>query len=584
MLPTGMYDAPMRAGLLACVVAGLGVGCGPGHKPGSDDPNAVLTIGPPTSELEIVNGMPATEAFTATLTYPDGVADDVTADVKFAVDTSYGDFAASLLSMHSAGKVTVFGTWQDKVASAEVIARAKGIRVDPGLPANTPDLFGGPEDPSHAPAIVYPPLDVVMPRNLGDFEIHWTDASANDVFEVSLHTDYADIRVYVPGGNGLPAAGPDPSWTAFLAAEWTQAVGNENNVLYQVRGVQSSNPATVGAAVPRLVQLGNEQMLGGIYYWAAAGTTSPEGIFRHDMSKPGQPAQEYMTVAQTGGRCVACHVLSRDGTKMAITWDGGNQNGNMVNVETKALQTEANAWNFGTFTPDGNRFLSVHGGSLVVRDSATQAVLTTMASAGWVTHPDLSADGSRLVYARPTVPNCDWAFGGGQLFTRSFDPATLSFGPETPLVSNAKNNYYPSFSPDGQWIMFNQSDDNSTSGAYNNPSSTLWVVKADGSAPPVQLAKMNAAAGLTDSWGRWAPFAQTIGTAGEKIYWVTVSSKRAFGVRLQAGRPQVWMAAFHPDRATAQIDPTDPAFRLPFQNLDSNNHIAQWTEQVVGLQ
>jgi hypothetical protein len=71
---------------------------------------------------------------------------------------------------------------------------------------------------------------------------------------------------------------------------------------------------------------------------------------------------------------------------------------------------------------------------------------------------------------------------------------------------------------------------------------------------------------------------------------------RDFGVRLHQieippssptsapGRPQVWMAAFHPDRAQAQNDPTDPAFRLPFQNIDSNNHIAQWTEQVVGLQ
>jgi hypothetical protein len=31
-------------------------------------------------------------------------------------------------------------------------------------------------------------------------------------------------------------------------------------------------------------------------------------------------------------------------------------------------------------------------------------------------------------------------------------------------------------------------------------------------------------------------------------------------------------------------DPTAPAFRLPFQNLTSNNHIAQWTERIIDVQ
>ncbi len=69
------------------------------------------------------------------------------------------------------------------------------------------------------------------------------------------------------------------------------------------------------------------------------------------------------------------------------------------------------------------------------------------------------------------------------------------------------------------------------------------------------------------------------------MYWVTVSSKRVFGTRLVAGnQPQIWMAPFFPDRASAGNDPSEVAFRLPFQNINSNNHIAQWTEQVVGIQ
>ena len=432
-------------------------------------------------------------------------------------------------------------------------------------------------------------LNVIMPRNVGDFEVHWTDASTNDVWEVSLTTDYADVRAYVKGGNGVTAAGPDPSWMAFLSTEWMAAVGAESQVQFQVRGVSSANPTAVGSAAPQIVKLSNETLNGGIYYWASAGT-EPEGIYRHDMSLPGQPAQQYMTKAQTNGRCVACHVLSRDGKNMAITYDGGNGNATMVDVASATPQVlgAPQAWNFGTFTPDGAQFLSVHGGALVVRDYATQNVLASMTSAGWVTHPDLSPDGTGLVYVRPNAGaiSADWSFGGGQIIARTYDQATHTFGAERTLVADANNNYYPSWSPDGQWILYNQSIDDTKSGAYNNPSATLWVVKADGSSPPIQLAKLNSSvANLTNSWGRWAPFAQSLGANSEVMYWVTVSSKRTFGVRLVAGnQPQIWMAPFFPDRAGAAGDPSEVAFRLPFQNITSNNHIAQWTEQVVGIQ
>ena len=64
---------------------------------------------------------------------------------------------------------------------------------------------------------------------------------------------------------------------------------------------------------------------------------APEGIYRHDMDRPGEPAEQFYTTTQTpGGRCVACHVLSRDGGTMAITYDGGDQEGNVLDVATRA--------------------------------------------------------------------------------------------------------------------------------------------------------------------------------------------------------------------------------------------------------
>jgi hypothetical protein len=576
----------MRAMLLG-LTCSFAVACGPSHHTGPDEATAVLTIDPPSSELTITNAVPVTEAFTATLTYADGTTKDVTADTSFVVDFG-GTFMDHTLTALAAGKLEVSAAYSAKAASATVLVHAHGVRIDPTLPANTQDLFNGPEVAARAPTVVYPPADVVVPRNLGDFEVHWTDSSANDIFEISLHTDLSDVRVYVPGGNGMAAAGPGAGWSAFLSSEWQAVVGTEDTITYQVRAVNSADPgAGVGAGLPRLVKLSKEQMNGGIYYWASSGTTSPEGIWRHDMAKPGLPAEQYMTQVQTNGRCVACHVISRDGTRMAITYDGGDGAANMIDVGTKALGVEANAWNFGAFTPDGNQYLSVRDGVLVVRDYASQAILATMPVTGTdkVTHPDVSADGTMLAYVR--VPSAsygaDWHFGHGAIYVRSYDQATMAFGPETLLVSDAMNNYYPSFSPDSKYVLFNKSSDNSGNGAYNNPSASVWVIKSDGSGPQVELATLNAALGKTNSWARWAPFEQTVGT--NPVYWITASSQRDFGTRLVGlSRPQIWMTAFSPAAVEAATDPSSPTFRLPFQNLDSNNHIAQWTEQIVVTQ
>jgi len=575
--------------LIACAHGGGG-GHGDDDGDGGTAP-ATLSIDPPASDLVIMNGVPAHATFTVTLTLANGTTRNVTADTHFTIgiDSDSATFTANELAINVAARTQVTAEYSDWSAHADVTARVKSVRVNPQLSPAVVDLFNQPQSMGFAPQIKYPPANTVMPRNLGDFEIHWTDAHANNVFEISLHTELSDVRVYVPGGNGLP---PQSSWGAFSASEWLAAVASANALTFQVRGINTNAIGTVDAAPPVAVQLSNEVMDGGLYYWAAISPNSI-GIFRHDMKKPGQPAEPFLTGDPTQNQCIACHVLSRDGTKMAITYQTGANPGlaTMVDVATKGVAPPTTSWNFGTFTPDNAQFLSVENGKLVVRNATTQALLATMPTTpanAWVTHPDLSPDGKMLVYVRPATAGTDLDFGVGQLYRRTYDPATYAFGAETPLVMDGKNNFYPSWSPDGKWILFTR---NASIHAYDDNNSSVWVIRSDGSQAPVELAKANDSLGITNSWARWAPFAQTLGAANEPMWWVTMSSKRDFGARLvntglpqRAKRAQLWMTPFFPVRASQGRDPSTPAFRLPFQNFDSSNHIAQWTERVVVIQ
>ena len=73
---------------------------------------------------------------------------------------------------------------------------------------------------------------------------------------------------------------------------------------------------------------------------------------------------------------------------------------------------------------------------------------------------------------------------------------------------------------------------------------------------------------------------------------MTFSSTRRYGLRTppaatsaeSATGTWLWMVAIDPDRALADQDPSYPAFYLPFQDVTSSNHIAQWTKSVVVLQ
>src|SRR5262249_45221886 len=106
----------------------------------------------------------------------------------------------------------------------------------------------------------------------------------------------------------------------------------------------------------------------------------------------------------------------------------------------------------------------------------------------------------------------------------------------------------------------------------------------------IDLAKTNApgiedmgATDLSNTFPKWAPFVDARKADGSgHLMWLTFSSRRQYGLRtIQGTNLLIWMVAIDPDAILRGEDGSYPAFALPFQDLTTSNHIAQWTARVV---
>jgi hypothetical protein len=212
-----------------------------------------------------------------------------------------------------------------------------------------------------------------------------------------------------------------------------------------------------------------------------------------------------------------------------------------------------------------------------------------------------------------------------------------TFGtPTVFLQSNGENNYYPSYSPDGtataagatppSFVLFDRVANSASAGttcsggfcpndSFSNPAARLMLVANAANSTPIDLQKANgsptsAAVPLSNSYPRWAPFVQTY--KGNKLLWFTFSSTRDYGLRVlnqnggqksgmyqcyppdapetplgahgaqppfAAGcqQPQLWMAPINLSEAAGNVDPSRVAFWIPYQDITTHNHTAQWT-------
>ncbi len=105
------------------------------------------------------------------------------------------------------------------------------------------------------------------------------------------------------------------------------------------------------------------------------------------------------------------------------------------------------------------------------------------------------------------------------------------------------------------------------------PDAEIWVIPSAEGGVAIPL---DAIRGLSDTWAKFDP--NPYQNDGHDLFWFAWASRREYGLRLARDtRSQIWMAAFDPTRTG---EPAFVPFWLPFQNMATANHIAQWVTRV----
>lgn len=322
-----------------------------------------------------------------------------------------------------------------------------------------------------------------------------------------------------------------------------------------------------------------------------------------------------------------------DMTRAASDPDFFTYNGAELDQEL-ALSERQNRVLTGSFDPTGDAFVAV----APVNDPESDLLLwfhdgNTGERTGSVAlpfvpgHPDWSPLGDSIAVTAIGGPNGQTIsfLGGGISLVRREGTGWLGNAPVTIVAPEAgKNRYNPAFLRDASLLLYSEVDQSEYSGThagacdeanvtsdgrfcngYSDPGAKTWAVAPEAGAVPVLLGNAAApgvadarfatpqqslgAAGLMDTFPKPTPFLSQ--HRGSALGWFTVSSQRRAGLRRFFPNPSVvgdpasqallWMFAIDPARVLSGEDGSRPGFFLPFQDLTTSNHMAQWTERIV---
>ncbi len=444
---------------------------------------------------------------------------------------------------------------------------------------------GATPDDTLGPGVVYPQQDTRYPGNWPAPGWSWLAGGGGaNLFwlEVEVPNESCTLRVLTTDAGWTP---DDTTW-ARLRAVIPGELSSLSVTGAQIdlgTGALLSGPWK--ATVPRTFTPLPFTAPGRIVYW-----TTLDGSLQQVQLGTTYPTLLYGP-ANNGGYCVGCHAGTPDGHYLGATVVLASGTGYGIDVLRTADLTDYpstsptsqgvldtadsgyTAFSTAYWNDADPRVIHYQNGHLISVGLVSGVVTTLTASGdgGTATEPTWSPDGQEVVYVSSLSPGTGLAYDTSGLDLWRM-PYGDGFGGGASKVVGADdpswNEYFPQFSPDGRWLVFNRTDGYT----INSVNAEVWLIPASGGTP-LRLAANDAAPelnqvspGITNSMPRWAPAWQE--TGGDRWYLLTFSSTRHHGY------PQAWVAPLKVDSAGTVT--SYPALYLIGQDLASNNHIPVW--------
>jgi hypothetical protein len=462
--------------------------------------------------------------------------------------------------------------------------------VDPGTPANAPQLFDVADVSGAGACLLEPQVGSLIPKNWQRLRFRQKGASSENLFEilVKVPNQKSPLRIYTTKESyTLDAA----TWNALRTSA---AVAGPNSVSVRIRsavvdgsGVLTGGPWTGSQGSFEIAPV---DLTGTLSYWTEGALSSIRKLRVSDESTTSGPSS-----TDTGGACIGCHTPTPDGVHAAYTLNGGGGGLKMLPLGGGTTAPAYLSANASTLLARTNQFTAAFSKAhwtagdrvavtVLTSGQATEMIWTDLEAtsagtgtfartgdSGNVASPAVSHDGTKIVYTSTNTTTNGMTSTAAKIALIPWN--NRAGGTSATLVGNTALNYYPSFSADDTLVSFARTASGTT---YDNPNAEVHVVHADGSVSPHRLAANDpptcsglASPGLKSSWPRWSPEVKTVGT--RKFYFLAFSSARG----ATAGVPQIYVAPVVMEGATVT---SYPALYLWSQDSAVRNHTPSWSE------
>jgi hypothetical protein len=578
--------------------------CG-NHHTGGTGMYSSIDVEPQLANLTVPLGGNATQGYQV-FGVNGNTKTDITADCNLSVDTTYGMFAAATLTaLPHGGKTPVTAVCGDASGSAELVINITGTVVTgTGTPANAPGLFGGATlgtDPARVSKLQYPLDGAVSPRNIPPIEIQWA-AAGNDLFHVQLLSEFATIDVYT-----------SDLQTTLGTADWESIASSAagDTLQFTLEGLAQASPQTKYAGTSASVVISKDVIdRTAIYWWAS----SQGNIMQQTFGETTAPGVVM-------GSCTSCHSVSRTATRIGYSRCIANNCSNLYAgflrydvptgtwVEAVDANNETIHGSYTTFAPRGYPFaddsqslaiVSMVDGTLALYDPDSGMPVASNISVANVTGQsslmaDWSPDGTQVVFTHTPTANQWIDLNGGQIMAMSYtySGGTHVFGtpqqvlPSSITLANGTytNFFFPSFSPDGQLLVFNAARQQWRDGTSAKGTGARLMLAQSAGQWNVDLTALNG--GFVDNditWAHWAP------TESSDYYWLVYSSEQDYGHEVTAANTnptcrnvgvqqckQIWIAAIARNKLTGTMDPSAAPMWVPGQDVQADNISPYWS-------